>query len=132
MSSAAEIEELTSLGALKRRLRDGRPLLLDVFGEPCIGCTTPAALQTIAKAIAGRAVLVRMSADRVPELGAEYRLQMIPALLLFVPPAKRLKYPSTPDASGLKVADWVLENLPAEPPIAPKAPATRRRRAAAA
>lgn len=133
MSTYAPFEELASLTALEQRLTNRRPLLVDVFGDPCINCTNLAALEAVAASINGRAELVRMSADRVPELGSAYGLQMIPALLLFLPPAKLIKFPSIPDSTGRNVTEWVLGNLPTVlEQTAPSSRWARQRRGAAA
>jgi len=112
MPSPTGFEELTSLEALGQRLQVSPGLLLDVFGHPCDGCTTDPARRKIAKAVGGRIALVSMNANEVPDIGLEFGIQMIPALLLFVwGSAAPIKYPLPPDKSGTKVARWVQEQI---------------------
>jgi thioredoxin 2 len=60
------------------------PVLVDFWAPWCGPCRTVAPeLQKLARAQAGRSVVLKVNTDELPELGSQFRVRSIPTLVLF-------------------------------------------------
>ncbi|HNS20068.1 MAG TPA: thioredoxin [Sedimentisphaerales bacterium] len=67
-----------------RVLRANQPVLVDFYADWCGPCRMLApVIEKLAEQYAGRAIVVKVNVDRLPEVAGRYGIQGIPAVLFF-------------------------------------------------
>ena len=87
-----------------------KPILLNVSSQGCPNCTSLAAERAIATKYWQTLVLVKMSADTVPELEMKLGIDLVPTLLLRTGETER-RFVSTPDPRGANVLRWLDQEM---------------------
>ena len=65
-------------------LKGPKPVVVDFWAEWCAPCRMMAPeLETAARNMAGRALVIKVNTDGIPELGERFRILSIPTLALF-------------------------------------------------